>query len=421
MSFYTSLSGLQASQTDMSVISHNLANVGTNGFKKSRSEFGDVIASSLASDPLKSVGSGVVVKANRQQFGEGSLKTTASGLDLAISGDGFFAVQTAGINSQVDYTRNGSFLIDSSRFVVDAQGSKLLVNAVDSEGNVIASGPSNLTPLQLPENSGGAVATTAVSLAVNLSSKQAVPSATFDRNDPTSFNYSTATTVYDAGGKASTLANYYVRTKAGTAADPTSEWAVHSYIGSDQLTVGGDTTPRTLTFDATGKLTAPTAPVSYDPVSMPGSPAPLALSENFANTTQLTSAFQVTDRRQDGSAAGRLSGVSVNETGVVTASFSNGDSVAIGKIALANFNNPGGLRQLGNSYWTATGVSGEPKLGAAGESGYGSLMTGTLEGSNVDITEELVALISAQRNFQANAKALDTANQISQTIFNIRS
>ncbi|TPG15675.1 flagellar hook protein FlgE [Sphingomonas oligophenolica] len=421
MSFYTSLSGLQASQTDMSVISHNLANVGTNGFKKSRSEFGDVIASSLASDPLKSVGSGVVVKANRQQFGEGNLKTTASGLDLAISGDGFFAVQTAGINSQVDYTRNGSFLIDPNRYVVDAQGSKLLVNAVDSEGNVIASGPNNLKPLQLPENSGKAVATTAVSLAVNLSSKQPQPTATFDRNDPASFNYSTATTVFDADGNPSTLANYYVRTKTGTAASPTSEWEVHSYIGDEELAQGGVNAPQKLVFDATGKLTSPTAPVQFDAVSMPGASAPLTLSEDFANTSQLTSAFQVIDRHQDGSAAGHLSGVSVNETGVVTASFSNGDSVAIGKIAVANFNNPGGLRQLGNSYWTATGVSGEPKLGSAGESGYGSLMTGTLEGSNVDITEELVALISAQRNFQANAKALDTANQISQTIFNIRS
>ena len=260
-----------------------------------------------------------------------------------------------------------------------------------------------------------------MSLAVNLSSKQVEPTATFDRNDPASFNYSTATTVYDADGKASTLANYYVHTKTGTTADPTSEWQVYSYLGDDQLTVGGATTPQTLSFDLSGTMTAPVAPTTFDPVSIPGSSAPTTLTEDFAGTSQFTSAFQVTDRRQDGHAAGHLSGVSVNETGVVTASFSNGDAVAIGKIAVANFNNPGGLRQLGNSYWSATGVSGEPELGSAGESGYGSLMTGTLEGSNVDITEELVALISAQRNFQANAKALDTSNQISQTIFNIRS
>jgi flagellar hook protein FlgE len=422
MSFYTSLSGLQASQTDMSVISHNLANVSTNGFKKSRSEFGDVIASSLASDPLKSVGSGVVVKSNRQQFGEGNLKTTTSGLDLAISGDGFFSVQTTGINSQTDYTRNGSFLIDPNRFVVDAQGSKLLVNPVDSEGNVIASGQGGLKPLQIPETSGSPVATTNVKLSVNLSNTQALPSATFDRNDPTSFNYSTATTVYDVDGKASTLANYYVRTKAGDATDPSSQWEVHSYLGDTELTTGsGASNTQTLTFDASGQLTGASNAAAFDPVTMPGTSAPITLTEDFGGTSQFTSAFQVNDRVTDGHSAGHLSGVSVNETGVITASFSNGDSVAIGKVALANFTNPSGLRQLGNSYWAATGVSGAPELGSAGESGFGSLMTGTLEGSNVDITEELVSLISAQRNFQANAKALDTANQISQTIFNIRS
>lgn len=420
MSFYTSLSGLQAAQTDMSVISHNLANVATTGFKKSRSEFADVIASSLASDPTKSVGSGVVVKANRQQFGEGNLKTTTSGLDLALSGDGFFAIQTAGINSQTNYTRNGSFLIDTNRFVVDAQGSKLLVNSVDSEGNVIASGANNLHSLQLPETSGTAVATTSISLAANLSSKQAQPTAAFDKNDPTSFNYSTATTVYDADGNASTLANYYVRTKTGDAASPTSEWQVHSFLGNDELSVGGSSAPQTLTFDLSGTMTAPNTPVTFDPVSVPGASAPVTLTEDFAGTSQFTSAFQVTDRRQDGHGAGRLSGVSVNETGLVTASFSNGDSIAIGKVAVANFTNPAGLRQLGTSYWAPTGVSGTPELGSAGDSGYGSLMTGTLEGSNVDITEELVALISAQRNFQANAKALDTAKQISQTIFQIQ-
>ena len=426
MSFYTSLSGLQASQTDMSVISHNLANVSTNGFKKSRSEFGDVIASSLAADPLKSVGSGVVVKSNRQQFGEGNLKTTTSGLDLAISGDGFFAVQTAGINSQVDYTRNGSFLIDPNRFVVDAQGSKLLVNPVDSEGNVIASGQSGLKPLQIPETSGTPVATTSVQLAVNLSNSQPLPSATFDRNDPASFNYSSATTVYDVDGKASTLANYYVRTQAPDATDPTSKWEVHSYLSDIELKTGnGASNIQTLTFDAAGQLNLGAAGASsaaaFDPVTMPGTSAPITLTQDFAKSTQFNNAFQVNDRTTDGHAAGQLSGVSVNETGVITASFSNGDAIAIGKVALANFTNPSGLRQLGNSYWAATGISGTPDLGSAGESGFGSLMTGTLEGSNVDITEELVSLISAQRNFQANAKALDTANQISQTIFNIRS
>lgn len=420
MSFYTSLSGLQASQTDMSVISHNLANVSTTGFKKSRSEFADVIASNLAADPTKAVGSGAVVKANRQLFTEGNLTTTSSALDLTISGDGFFAVKTPGGNAQVDYTRNGRFLVDTNRNVVDAQGSALQVYPVDSDGNATATGADGLTNLQLPQTSGTPKASSAVALAVNLSSAATVPAGAFDRTNPATYNNATATTVFDANGNAETLTNYYVRQPTANGATDTS-WNVYSYLGSQPLTSGGSAAPQTMTFDASGKLTQPAAPIAFDPVRPAGSTTAQALTLDYAGSTQATSAFSVASRSQDGKAAGQLSGVSVDDAGVVTASFSNGDTKKLGMVALANFNNPTGLRQIGNSYWSASGVSGSAKLGSAGENGYGGLMSGTLEGSNVDITEELVNLIAAQRNFQANAKALDTQSQISQTIFNIRS
>ncbi len=420
MSFYTSLSGLQASQTDMSVISHNLANVSTAGFKKSRSEFADVIASNLASDPTKSVGSGVVVKANRQLFTEGNLTTTSSALDLTISGDGFFAVKTAGGNPTVDYTRNGRFLVDTNRNVVDAQGSLLQVYPVDSDGNATATGTDGLMNLQLPQTSGVPKASTAVALDVNLSSAAAAPTATFDRTNPATYNNATATTVFDASGNAETMTNYYVRQPSASGATSTS-WSVYSYLGSQQLTVGGSAAPQTMTFDSKGVLTAPAAPIAFDPVTPAGSTTAQALSLDYSGSTQVSSAFSVASRTQDGKAAGQLSGVSVDDAGVVTASFSNGDNKKLGMVALANFNDPTGLRQIGNSYWASTGISGSPKMGSAGENGYGGLMSGTLEGSNVDITEELVNLIAAQRNFQANAKALDTQSQISQTIFDIRS
>ncbi len=421
MTFYTSLSGLQAAQTDMSVISHNLANVSTSGFKKSRSEFADVIASNLASDPLKIVGSGTVVKGNVQQFTEGNLTTTGSALDLTISGDGFFAVKTDGATAATDYTRNGSFLVDTNRNVVDAQGSMLQVYPVDSDGNPTATGTDGLMNLTLPQTSGTPKASSAVSLDVNLSSNSTVPTTTtFDRTDPTSFNNSTATTVYDANGNAETMTSYYVR-QPSTATDGSSTWQVHSYLDSQPLTVGGSADPVTLTFDGKGSLTAPTTATTYDAVQPTGSTTTQALSLDFSGSTQVASAFSVASRSQDGKAAGQLSGVSVDNTGVVTASFSNGDSKKLGMVAIANFNNPTGLRQIGDSYWSATGTSGAAKLGTAGEAGFGSLMSGTLEGSNVDITEELVDLIAAQRNFQANAKALDTQSQITQTIFDIRS
>ena len=169
MSFYTSLSGLQAAQTEMSTISHNLANVGTDGFKKSRTNFADVIASNLQTDPRQLVGSGTVVKGNTQQFSEGNLKTTGSSLDLAVSGDGFFAVKTDGLSSAINYTRNGSFHVDpTSHNVVDDQGSALQVYPVDADGNVTATGSDGLISMRLPATSGTPKATTAVSLGVNV-------------------------------------------------------------------------------------------------------------------------------------------------------------------------------------------------------------------------------------------------------------
>jgi flagellar hook protein FlgE len=421
MSFYTSLSGLQASQTDMSVISHNLANVATGGFKKSRTDFADVMASNLATDPNKMVGSGVVVKGNRQQFGEGNLATTSSSLDLAISGDGFFTVKKAGGAGATAYTRNGSFKVDPQHNITDAQGSLLQVFPVDAEGNVTATGADGLTSVRLPETSGSPVATKSVSLGVNLSANAAVPAKAFDRTDPSTFNNSTATTVYDAAGNAQTLTSYYVRTQAATDTEPTSRWSVYSYVGDKQLTVGGAKAPTELAFDASGQMTQPTGTTAFDAFIPAGSATPQTISLDLSSSAQTASAFSVASRSQDGKAAGQLSGVSVDANGVLTASFSNGNAQKLGKVAMANFTDPAGLKQLGNSYWTPTGVSGAATLGSANENGFGNMLSGTLEGSNVDITEELVSLIAAQRNFQANAKALDTQNQISETIFNIRS
>src|SRR3569623_1237388 len=416
MSFYTSLSGLQAAQTEMSTISHNLANVSTNGFKKSRTDFADVIASSLAADPTKAVGSGAVVKANRQQFTEGVLKTTGSSLDLAVTGDGFFAVKTNGANSAVAYTRNGSFQVDpDTHYVVDAQGSALQVYPVDAQGKATASGADGLIGLKLPETSGFPVATSKVSLGINLATGADVPTAAFDPTNPSSYNNSASTTVYDSAGKAMTMTNYFVRGSAP------NTWSVYSYIGDQQLTVGGSTAPTTVTFDSSGAITAPAAPVTYDSVTPTTGGAAQTVALDLAGSTSRSTTNTLATHNQDGKSVGEFAGMTVDESGVVKANFSNGDTIALGKVALANFANPTGLRQLGNSYWSASGISGQATMGSAIENGFGSLMSGTVEGSNVDITEELVDLIAAQRNFQANAKALDTANQISETIFNIRS
>lgn len=429
MSFYTSLSGLQAAQTDMSTISHNLANVSTNGFKKSRTEFADVIASSVSLNPNQMIGSGTVVKAIRQQFGQGGMQQSASSLDIAVAGDGFFAVKPSLDAAGVNFTRNGSFLVDSNRYVTDSQGGYLQVYPVDGSGAVVATGLGSTVNLRLPQTSGVPEATENVALSLNLSAYSAVPSEAsrfgpdspyaFDRFDPGTYNNSTQTTIYDASGNPLTMTSYFVRETT----DAPSTWSVYTFVGDKQLgTDAANPQPVTLTFDASGALTNPTAPTQFAPFTVGSSTTEQSIALDFGSaTTQLGAPFSVDSRSQDGKAVGQLDGVTVGEDGIVRASFSNGDSLALGKVALANFSNPSGLRQLGNSTWAATGLSGEPRLGEPGVNGFGGLMSGAIERSNVDITEELVGLIAAQRNFQANAKALDTASQISQTIFNIRS
>ncbi len=417
MSFYTSLSGLNAAQTEMNAISHNLANVATNGFKKSRTEFADIIASSVNISPTMMVGSGVVVKGNRQQFSQGNLIQSASALDLAISGDGFFAVKPSVDGTKVNYTRNGSFLVDTDHYVTDTQGNHLLVYPVDGSGAVVATGLDQAKALKLPTTSGTPVPTSNVGMTVTLSASSGVPTtATFDRFDPSSYNQSTQTTIYDTSGNPQTLTTYFKRDTTGTP----STWSVYNFVGDTQLTAGG-ADHITASFDATGVMTAPTAPVTFDPFTPAGATSAQTTTFTLGSATnQIASPFTVVSRTQDGKAVGQIEGVTVDGDGMVKASFSNGDIQTLGKVVLANFTDPSGLRQLGDSTWSATGVSGEPILGSPGENGFGNLMSSTIERSNVDITEELVNLIAAQRNFQANAKALDISGQTTQSILEIQ-
>lgn len=423
MSFYTSLSGLQAAQTELSTISNNLANVATNGFKRSRTEFADVIASSLDRSPTQMIGSGTVVKATRQQFGQGNLVQSQSSLDMAISGDGFFAVKPDPNSAKVSFTRNGGFLVDADRYVVDGQGSHLQVFPVDGSGTVVGTSLDATASLRLPEVSGTPQATTAVAMKANLYTNADLPAnGTFDRFDPNSYNYATNTTIFDSSGNPVTMTNYFVRTQLPTTGNSnTSQWQVRSFVGDVALQASGSPAI-TLSFDSANALTSPTGAVSFDPFQPPAATAQQqTFTLNFGSgTAQSAAPFSITNRTADGKAVGQIEGVTVAEDGTVKASFSNGDTQTLGKVALAKFANPSGLRQLGSSYWATTGLSGEAQLGEAAGNGFGNLMTSTIERSNVDITTELVGLISAQRNFQANAKALDTASQISQTIVNIR-
>jgi flagellar hook protein FlgE len=435
MSFYTSLSGLQGAQTELSTIAHNLANVSTNGFKRSRVEFGDVIASTATKSPNQLIGSGSYVKSIRQQFSQGGLQQSQSSLDLAISGEGFFVVKPNPNTSEVAFTRNGSFSVSADRLVTDSQGATVQVFPVDGSGTVVATSLDDTVSLRLPQTSGTPKATTQAKVSVNLSANAPIPANdpqwtaaspyAFSRFDPDTYNFASSTVIYDSVGNPNTLTNYYVRETQPGGAVTTSTWKCYSFVGGQQIsadpTQPTPPVPLTMTFDSNGVLQTPAGPTTFATFTPPNA-APQDMTVDFSiATTQRPSAFSIIAQSQDGAPIGQLQGVTVDANGLVKASFSNGQNEALGKIVLAQFANPQGLRQIGNSYWSVSGLSGDATVGQPGESGFGNLMAGAIERSNVDITEELVGLIAAQRNFQANAKAIDTATQLSQTIINIRS
>ncbi|MCJ8156334.1 flagellar hook protein FlgE [Sphingomonas sp. LaA6.9] len=434
MSFYTSLSGLKGAQTELAVVSNNIANVGTVGFKKSRTEFGDLMSAS----PMSSgnvAGQGTRLKSITQQFGQGGFQASERALDIAISGEGFFMTRGELTGGRMSFTRNGAFGIDPERYVRDSRGAYLQVLPVDTEGNVTATGISATRNLQIPQTSGASISTSAIDISVTLPQNADLPASrpvynaanpyAFDRTDPNSYNYSTAATVYDAAGNALAATVYYVRTGAPGGAVTDSTWEAHLFVGNQEVSSNPAQTspavPLQLTFDAAGTLTAPAGPTTFASAQPSGAAQPLNFTVDFGTaTTQAGGPFVPTAFDQNGVAAGKLDNVSVGSDGLVTATFSNGDTIPLGKVVMAAFANPSGLRQFGDASWGITGKSGDATIGEAGKDGFGVIQSGALEQANVDITEELVQLIAAQRNFQANAKAIETANTMTQAIVNIR-
>ena len=326
MSFFTSLSGLKGAQADLGVISNNVANVASIGFKKSRAEFGDLISAS----PLQSgnvAGQGTRLKSISQQFTQGGFQTSDRALDLAISGQGFFVTKTG---SQMSFTRNGSFSIDENRYMVDSNGAFVQVLPVDSTGSVTATGISSAQNLQVPLTAGQPKASTALELSATFPSDADLPknrnsyTATipykFDRYDTQSYNYSSATTVYDSAGNPQQATIYYVRQSQPSGTSTTSTWDAHLFIGDQESSSDGNTTgtpkPVTLTFASDGSLTSPTSSQKFSAVLPSGASEPIGLNVTYGTTTrQAASTFTPGSFRQDGKAAGQLNNVAVGSDG----------------------------------------------------------------------------------------------------------
>jgi len=447
MSFNISLSGLNAASADLDVTSNNVANVATTGFKGSRAEFSDIFASSALGTTANAIGAGVQLSSVSQQFGQGNLEFTENTLDMSVSGEGFFVMRPNQTSSDLLYTRAGAFQVNKDGFIANSAGQILQAFPVNSTTGVVGSTSlSSTVPLAVPNTVGSPQATTTVNINLNLPAgisqlasggidaefNAALATVPVSTVNPAVSNYhnSTSATVFDSQGNSHILTMYFVMTD-----DLNNIWETRATVDGIPMTSG---TPATLTgaapnasgleFDQAGQLDTASPTYSgvitfnsYDPLN--GS-APLNISVDFNSvgntlTQEAQGGFTVQSLSQNGFATGNLSGIEIADNGLVRASFTNGQTTALGKIALARFDNPQGLRQVGNTSWVETVESGTVLGGEPGTGNLGLIQSGALETSNIDLTGELVNLITAQRNFQANSKAIETANTITQTIINI--
>lgn len=405
MPFRVALSGLNTASSDLSVTANNVANANTTGFKSSRAEFADVYATGALDFRSTMVGNGVRLASIAQQFGQGNIDFTDNNLDLAVSGEGFFTLRDS---TGYVYTRNGTFSVDREGYVVNSQNQKLQVYPAISTGGFNTGA---LDDLRLQTSSSSPQATTSGEIIVNLPANAPQPPVTpFDPTDPQSYNHTTSTTIYDSLGNASTATFFFVKDAAP------NQWNVSMTV--DGTPVGGQ---NPLQFSPTGTLISPAnGEVTFPPYLPTTGADPVNLNFDLLQSTQYGGVFGVNALTQDGYSSGRLTTIDINDTGVVFARFTNGRALELGQLSLSNFPNAQGLRQMGDSAWGETFASGNVIRGEAGSASFGLIQSGALEGSNVDLTRELVNMIVAQRQFQANAQMITTADQITQTIINIR-
>ncbi|MBK8162499.1 MAG: flagellar hook protein FlgE [Gammaproteobacteria bacterium] len=538
MAFQTALSGINSSAAELNVISNNVANASTTGFKQSTIQFADVFATSNLGSSSNAIGSGVRISGVDQQFSQGNVEFTDNNLDLAISGQGFFVLNDNGNNV---YTRSGAFGVDRDGFVINPQLQRLTGYLADSSGNITGA----LGDIQLDTSDIAPQATTELTFGVNLNASAAVPSApvtsatitlgsagatqvldtgdspittaafdlvdtygqqvttaqlqftstggnnwnvtlagaggtsttaaltvgttgsvtltwdpdgaagsqdsvdltfdtsdltqvagggntdltavatgavqgSFDVTDATTFNNSTTMTIYDSLG-ASHLTTVYYR-KTGIP----NQWESFVFVDGNQITGAQPNGSDLLQFSSSGALseingvTTPPSNYALAPYTPSSGATSLSLTLDYSSLSQYGGGFNVNSLSQDGFATGRLSGIDISDTGVILARFTNGQSSTLAQVALANFGNPQGLTQLGDTSWAESFESGQPVVSTPGSSSLGTVQSGALESSNVDLTEQLVKMITAQRNFQANAQVISTEDTVTQSIINIR-
>ena len=417
MPFRIALSGLNAASSDLRVIGNNVANASTTGFKKSRTEFSDIYAFANLGAGSNTIGSGVRVNNISQQFSQGNISFTDNNLDLAISGQGFFRLSD---NGTPVFTRNGTFSVDNQGYIVNSQDNRLTGFLADNAGNITGA----LGEIQLDTSDIAPQATSTIDYGLNLNASATATASIlgpFDVNDASTYNDSTSLTIYDSLGDSHLTTTYYRKTAVP------NQWEVYTFVDGGQINGAQANGSDLLDFDSLGDLQAingiATPPSTYtlaNPFTPTNGAANITLTMNYGALTQYGGGFNVNALTQNGYSTGRLSGINIDDTGIVQARFTNGQTRTLAQIALANFSNQQGLQQNGDTSWSETFESGPALVSAPGSSSVGLVQSGALEGSNVDLTEQLVNMITAQRNFQANAQIISTADTVTQSIINIR-
>jgi flagellar hook protein FlgE len=419
MSFQQGLSGLNAASKSLEVIGNNVANSSTVGFKGSQAQFADVYATSLSGGGSSQVGIGVKVSKVSQQFSQGNITASNNPLDIAINGSGFFRMES---NGSVTYARNGQFELDKNGYIVNGTGAALTGYTANAAGVLSTGAPSRLqiSTADLPP-----AITGKIKEVVNVDSGQTVPVTTpFNPADPTSYNNATSISVYDSLGNSHVMQSFFVKTASGTPG--LSTWDVYGVADDTVLNTGpaGKTgLLGTLEFGEDGALTtAGKAALPFN-VTIPataGGAADISATIDYTGSTQYGSPFIVNALSQDGYTSGRLTGFNTGADGIITGRYSNGKSATLGQVVLANFTNVNGLQPLGNNVWAESTTSGVPLVGAPSSGTFGALQSSAVEDSNVDLTAELVNMITAQRVYQANAQTVKTQDQVMQTLVNLR-
>jgi flagellar hook protein FlgE len=412
MAFQQGLSGLNSASKNLDVISNNVANATVVGFKNSRALFADVYASSLSGAGASEVGIGSRVAAIAQQFSQGNISSTSNPLDVAINGNGFFRLSKSGT---ISFSRNGQFHLDSNGFLVNADNLRVTGYGVDAAANIVQTTPIDI---QISAADIPPLATSNFRFGANLDASASQPTAaTFNLADPTSYNNTTSGTVYDSLGNSHILSYYFVKTATS------GQWNMYASVDGSAVTDvnlgAGAGNPLVLNFDSSGVLTT-TMPVNADLTIGGGALSPITISLDMSETSQFGSPFSVNQLFQDGYASGRLSGINIGVDGTIKGRYTNGQSQNLAQIVLASFANPNGLKPIGQNQWSDSPDSGLPVVGTPNSGNLGVVQSSAVEDSNVDLTAELVSMITAQRVYQANAQSIKTQDEILQTLVNLK-